>query len=81
MSIRTYRRIKRLLLPLAAIPLLQATGTCDPATFWATNVSSFTGTVFNSFVSNAQATILKNFPSADILQILLGGQPRPFFTG
>jgi hypothetical protein len=81
MTIRTYRRINRLLLPLAALPIFQTTGACDPLTFWTTNVSQFTGTAFNSFVSNAQATLLRNFPSADLLQILLGGQPRPFFTG
>jgi len=81
MTIRTYQRLKRLLLPMAALPLFQATGACDPASFWANNVASFTGTVFNSFVSNAQATLLRNFPSADLLQILLGGQPHPFFTG
>lgn len=81
MTIRTYRRMKQLLLPLAALPIFQTTGTCDPLTFWTSNVSSFTGTLFNSFVSNAQATLLRNFPSADLLQILLGGQPNPFFTG
>ncbi len=81
MTIRTYRRIKRLMLPLAALPIFQAAGACDPLTFWTANVSSLTGAMFNSFVSNAQATLLRNFPSADLLQILLGGNPRPFFTG
>ncbi len=67
---RKHRLMKRLLIPLAAFPLLQLTG-CDPL--------GLDSTIFNSYIGSIHQVLLQTFPSADILQTLLGGNPQPFF--
>lgn len=79
-KLRWYRRGKRLLLPLASLPLFQMTGTCDGNSLIGTFMSQLNGAVFNTFVGSVRGTLLQNFPSADILQFLLGNPP-PLFTG
>ncbi|MCG8405507.1 MAG: hypothetical protein MI923_09955 [Phycisphaerales bacterium] len=81
LKVRLYRWRKRILLPLATLPLFQMTGTCDPFALQSTIISQTGLATFNLFVSSIQQTLLTTFPSADILQILLGGNRQPFFTG
>lgn len=80
-NMRLYRWRKRLLLPLAAMPLFQTAGTCDAQTLASTVTLGVTSSVFNLFIGSIQAVLLQTFPSADILQALLGGNSTPFFTG
>ena len=77
---RVHRWSKRLLLPIAAIPICQLNGGCDPT------ISSFAWdlavSTYSLFVGSIHQVLLQNFPSADFLQVLLGGAPPPpLFTG
>ncbi len=65
------------MLGVAALPLLQTTGGCtDVINLVGSQIASST---FNLFVGSVQSVLLQNFPSADIIQILLGGNRTPFF--
>jgi hypothetical protein len=79
MLIKVHHWTKRLLLGAAALPLCQAVGGCDSI------VNAFAGqlasSTFSQLVASIQQTLLLNFPSADILQILLGANRQPFFQG
>jgi len=77
MIVRTHRWSRRLLVTLAAMPLFQAVGGCDAVL--ASVASQFVSGTFNLFVGSVQAMLLQNFPSMDILQILLGANRQPFF--
>jgi hypothetical protein len=81
MTTRAHRWYRRLWLPLAALPILQATASCDPTVLLAAGLSQFSSSTLSLFVSSTTQMLLRNFPSADVLQTLLGGNPRPFFTG
>lgn len=75
---RIYRWRYKLLLPLAAFPLLQA-ATCslnDIGGYVAGQIA--TGT-FQLVVGAVNSTILQLLPEADVVQILLGGNRSPFF--
>lgn len=78
-----YRRLngwrKRIVLAAAALPLLQATGTCDPFALNSTLAGQFASATLGVFIGAVQQVLLQNFPSADVLQILLGGNRQPFF--
>lgn len=78
-----YRRLngwrKRIVLIAAALPLLQATGTCDLLALNSTIAGQFASSTLNVFIGSIQQVLLQNFPSADILQVLLGGNRQPFF--
>ncbi|MBX3394460.1 MAG: hypothetical protein KF841_03740 [Phycisphaerae bacterium] len=76
---RMVRWQKRLLVLGAALPLFQATGTCDPFGLNSTIFTSLTRTTFGIFVSTVQSTLLQFFPSSDILAILFGANRNPFF--
>lgn len=80
-KIRLYRWRKRILLSLAAFPMFQMAGTCDPFALQSTIISQTGLATFNLFVNSVQQVLLQTFPSADVLQILLGGNRQPFFTG
>ena len=73
---RLYRWRTKIMLPLAAMPLFQMTGTCDSDQV----IGSVNSAVFNLFVGSIRSALIQNFPSADFLQFLLGNQP-PLFTG
>lgn len=77
--LRMHRWSKRILMTLAALPMCQAAGGCD-SLITAFN-SQLASSTFNLFISSVQATLLANFPSADILQILLGANRHPFLNG
>ena len=72
-----YRRRKGLLMALAALPLFQTTGTCDPFALNSLINQQIAGTTFGLFFGSIQQVALQNFPGADILQALLGGNPYP----
>ncbi|OQZ05521.1 MAG: hypothetical protein B6D36_09725 [Planctomycetes bacterium UTPLA1] len=76
---RLFRWRKKLLFMVAALPLLQATGTCDPFALNSTIGTSLASAGFSVVVGSIQSVLLQNFPSADILQTLLGGNRQPFF--
>ena len=78
-SMRLFRWRKKLLCMVAALPLLQATGTCDPFALNTTIGTSLASAGFSVFVGSIQSVLLQNFPSADVLQTLLGGNRQPFF--
>lgn len=79
MITRVYRWRKRLLLPIAALPICQATGGCDSLV--ATFTSELASSIFGTFVASIHQVLLQNFPSADVLQVLLGANRQPFFPG
>ena len=79
MMTRMHRWSKRILLPLAALPLFQATGGCD--SLIAAFTSQLASATFSLFISSIQTTLLTNFPSADVMQILLGANRHPFLNG
>ncbi len=77
-----HRWRKKIMIGAAGIPLLQ--GTCDPAVGMVVDTalgvaSSINISIFQTFIFSLQRVILQSFPSADLLQILLGGNPQPFF--
>ena len=79
-KIRLYRWRKKIMLPLAAMPLFQMAGTCDPGQIVGGVVGTINSAVFNLFVGSIRQTLIQDLPSADFLQFLLGNQP-PLFTG
>lgn len=76
---RLFRWRKKVILVVATLPFLQATGTCDPFALNTTIGTSLASAGFSVFVGSIQSVLLQNFPSADILQTLLGGNRQPFF--
>lgn len=76
---RLFRLRKKIILAVVALPLLQATGTCDAFSLNETIGTSLASAGFSVFVSSIQSVLLQNFPSADVLQTLLGGNRQPFF--
>jgi hypothetical protein len=68
------------MLPLAAMPLLQMTGACDPGAVVGSVIGSINLAVFNLFVGSIRQALIQDLPSADFLQFLLGNSP-PIFTG
>lgn len=77
---RLFRWRKKILLPLAAMPLFQMTGACDPGAVVGGVVGSINLAVFNLFVGSIRQSLIQDLPSADLLQFLLGNSP-PLFTG
>lgn len=85
MNIRTRgrRRLGRIVVRAAFVPIfLMATG-CDPTTdnLAAQGAFNFIGGISGAFVTSLLQVVKTNFPSADILQALLGGNNAPLFTG
>ncbi len=78
-TVRLYRWRKKILLPLAALPMFQMTGTCVLQELSGQLASSLAFATFSAFVGAFQQTLLQAFPSSDILQILLGANRTPFF--
>ena len=74
-----YRWRKKLLLPLAALPLFQMGTTCISQDITNAVTSQLLVGTFQLFVGAVNSTLLKSFPDADVLQILLGGNRQPFF--
>jgi len=85
MTLRMYRLSKKFLLATAALPLFQMTSSCDPLALsnaiGSELIQNFAFGVFGSIVRGSQATLLTFFPSADLLQLFLGGNNTQFFTG
>ena len=81
LKIRLYRWRRRILLPLASLPLFQAMGTCQVDQIVGSFLTQLGLTTFNIFVGSVQQVLLQSFPSADILQVFLGANRQPFFTG
>jgi len=86
MLTRVHRWSKRILVLFAALPVFQAAGGCDTTGLsdLAVSTALSVGTqinvaLFQSFVGSVQQTLLRSFPSLDILQILLGANRQPFF--
>jgi hypothetical protein len=84
--VRWNRLSRKLLATVAAFPIFQAVGTCDPtilanlAASTALDVAAQTNVaVFQLIIGGIQQTLLQNFPGANLLQILLGGTRQPFF--
>ncbi len=80
-KLKLYRWRRRILVPIATLPLFQMTGTCDAGALAQSFVTQVNLAVFNVLIGSIQQVLLQSFPSADILQILLGGNRQPFFTG
>lgn len=78
---RMHRWRKKLMMMAAALPMLQMTGTCDPFALNSTITGQLVSATFSLIVGAIQSTLLQNFPSADVLQTLLGGNRQPFFQG
>lgn len=78
--IRLYRRRKGMLMAVAALPLFQATGTCDPFALNSYLGQQITSTVFGLFVGSIQQVLFQNFPGSDVIQTFLGGNPYPIIN-
>ena len=62
---RAHKWSKRLLLPVAALPLLSTTGSCTDYTGLAgTFVTQMTGSTFNLFVGSITQVLLETFPDS-----------------
>lgn len=79
MITRVHRWRKRLLLSVAALPLCQAVSGCDAIVGSA--ASQLLNSTFSTFIGSIHQVLLQNFPSADVLQVLLGASRQPFFSG
>lgn len=77
--LRFRRWRKKLLFAAAALPMLQATGTCDPFSINSLIVQQLATSTLGVVSGSIQQVLLQSFPSADVLQILLGGNRQPFF--
>ncbi len=82
MWLSLHRWRKKFMIGVAGLPPIQ--GTCDPAFGMVVDTalgvaSSINVSIFQTFIFSLQRVILQSFPSADLLQILLGGNPQPFF--
>jgi hypothetical protein len=65
---RFYRRRKALLMALAALPLFQTTGTCDPSTLGTFIFQQTAQTAFGLFIGSIQQVALQNFPGSNVIQ-------------
>lgn len=74
---KLYRWRKKLLLPIAMLPLFQSTCIMQDVAN-AVGSQVLTGT-FQLVVGSVSSTLLQAFPDFDVLQILLGGNRQPFF--
>lgn len=85
MNLRLHRLTKRLSVVLAALPVFQAAGGCDLIGFNSALGQEFTQNLvfgmFSNVIRGVQGTLLTFFPSANLLQLLLGGNTTQFFTG
>ncbi len=84
MTIRTrQRRIGKIVVQVAIVLVFLTTTGCDEATTnaAAAGAFNFVGGMSSAFVASLLQVAQQNFPSADILQALLGGNNAPFFTG
>lgn len=77
---RLYCRRKGLLMAVAAFPMFQATGTCDPFALNSFFGQQIANTVFGLFVSSVQQVLFQNFPGSDVIQTFLGGNPYPIIN-
>ncbi len=81
MSLKYYRWSKKLLIIVAALPMLQATG-CDllgASSYFAQDFNqNLAFGVFSSVVRGISSTLLGFYPSADLLQTFLGGNTTQF---
>ena len=74
---KLYRWRKKLLLPIALLPLFQTTCIMQDIAN-AVGAQVVTGT-FQLLVGSVNSTLLQAFPDLDVLQVLLGGNRQPFF--
>jgi hypothetical protein len=83
MRTRGRRRLSRIVVQAVVVPILLITAGCDPAidNAAAQGMFNFVGGISSAFVTSLLQVAQQNFPSADILQALLGGGSAPFFTG
>ena len=74
---KAHRWTKRLLLPIAALPIMTLTGGCDSLV--AAGASQLLSATLSTTVASVHSVLLQAFPSADLLQVLLGADRSPFF--
>lgn len=77
---RMYRWRRAIFYAVATLPICQAAGTCDPLALNTTIAGQFATAGVSVLANSVRSTLLQSFPSADILQALLGGNPQPFFS-
>jgi hypothetical protein len=84
-QLRVFRWSKRLLLAAAALPVFQTTTSCNPLelnAFIAQDIAqNIAFSTLGVVVSGVRNTLLQFYPSADIIQTLLGGNTTQWFTG
>jgi len=79
LATRICRWRRWVVLATASMPVFQATGGCDPLALNSFIGTQLLSTTFGVLVGAIQQTLVTSFPSADILQILLGSNRQPFF--
>lgn len=77
-TMKIYRWRYKLLVPLAAFPMLQAT-TCTLNDIGSAVAGQIASGTLQLVVGAVNSTILQLLPNADVIQILLGGNRAPFF--
>ncbi|MFH1418418.1 MAG: hypothetical protein ABII12_09065 [Planctomycetota bacterium] len=83
MRTRGRRRLSKIVVQAAVVPILLMTAGCDPAinNAAAQGMFNFVGGISSGFITSLLGVVQQSFPSADILQALLGGGSAPYFTG
>ena len=81
MRLRYYRWSKKFLILVATLPLLQAqVGGCDIENYLLQNFTqNLAFGIFSTVTTGVRTTLLTFYPSADILQTLLGGNTTQWF--
>lgn len=74
-----YRWRKKLLLPLAMLPMFQMGTTCLQQEIAEAVGSQILLGTFQLVVGAVNQTLVQTFPEADVIQILLGANRQPFF--
>ena len=83
MLLKSHRVARKVALIVAAIPLCQATGGCDPfgtVTQVATGFGSIVvNSLTNTLISSVSRTLLGTFPGSDLIRLMFGN--AGFFPG
>ncbi len=84
MLLKKYRLAKKIAFFTAALPLLQATGACDPTATFLNIGFGFASIIANSVTQSLYASfsqaLLGTFPGSGIIRALFGGNAG-FFPG
>jgi hypothetical protein len=79
-KMKLYRWRKKILVAAAALPMCQAANSCALDQIPGLVGQQIASATFSIVVNSVRQTLLTSFPSADVIQILLGGNRQPFIS-